>query len=135
MAGGEHAERLAVAGIDRDRLLQQLLSGDIVLSRETPEMGQRSHHQAPGVHVARCPAPGMEIFRGKELRFDRGDDRFGDLVLHGEHVGEAAIVTFRPEMAAGGNVIELGGDADAVAILAHAAFDHVTDPEPRPRSA
>src|SRR4029077_13798588 len=31
--------------------------------------------------------------------------------------------------AAGGNVVELGGNAYAVAILAYAAFDHVTDPE------
>ncbi len=32
-------------------------------------------------------------------------------------------------MSAGGNVIELGGDADAVAIPADAAFDHVADAE------
>jgi hypothetical protein len=129
MASGENAERLAVVGIDRDRLLQQFLRDDIVLSRETPEVGQRPDHQTPGVHAVRRSAPGMEMFRGEELRFDRGSDRLGDLVLYGEHVGEAAIVTFGPDVAAGGNVIELCRDAHAVAVPADAAFDHVADPE------
>ena len=39
----------------------------------------------------------------------------GDLVLYGEDVGELAVVAFGPEMAAGGDVVELRGDADAVA--------------------
>ncbi len=32
-------------------------------------------------------------------------------------------------MAAGGHVVELGGDAHAVAALAHAALDHIADAE------
>src|SRR6185437_16251755 len=62
-------------------------------------------------------------------RLDRRDDRFSDLVLHSEYVGDAAVVALGPDMAAGGDVVELGGDAHAVAGLAHAAFDHVTDAE------
>ena len=37
-------------------------------------------------------ALGAKIFRGIKLRLDRGDNRFSDLVLHGEHVGEVAVV-------------------------------------------
>ena len=72
---------------------------------------------------------GAEIFRGVKLRLDRGDDGFGDLVLHREHVGEVAVVALRPEMAAGGDIVELRRDAHAVAALADAALDHIADAE------
>ena len=70
-----------------------------------------------------------EILRGVKLRLDGGDDGLGDLVLHGEHVGEVAVVALGPEMAAGGDVVELRGDAHAVAALADAAFEHVAHAE------
>src|SRR5208283_410855 len=38
-----------------------------------------------------------------------------------------AVVALRPYMAAGGDVVELRRDADAIAALAHAALDHVAD--------
>ena len=129
MAGGEHAERLAVVRIDGDRLLEQRLRDHIVLPRHPPVMRQRPHHQIPGVHAVRRLAPGAKIFRGIELRLDRGDDRLGDLVLHREHVGEIAVVALRPDVAAGGDVVELRRDAHAVAALAHAALDHIADAE------
>src|SRR6185437_7741205 len=80
-------------------------------------------------HAVRRFALGAKIFRSVELRFDRGDDRLRDLVLNPEDVGDAAIIVFRPEMAAGGDVVELGGDAYAVATLAHAALDDIADAE------
>ena len=89
MAGRKHAERLAVVGIDGGRLFQQRLRDDIVLSRHPPVMRQRPHHQIPGIHAVGRLALGAKIFRGIKLRLDRGDDGLGDLVLHGEHVGEA----------------------------------------------
>ena len=129
MAGGKDAERLAIVRIDRDRLFQERLGDDIVLSSHVPEMGQRPHHQTPGVQAFRGVALAVEIFRRIELRLDRGDDRLGDLVLHREHVGEAAIVTLGPDVASSCDVVELRRDAHAVAVLAHAAFDYVTDSE------
>ena len=129
MAGGEHAERLAVIRIDGDRLLEQRLRDDIVLPRHAPIMRQRPHHQIPRVEAFRRLALGAKIFRGIELRLDRRDDRLGDLVLHGEDVGETAVVALRPDMAAGRDVVELRGDAHAVAGLAHAALEHVADAE------
>ncbi len=79
--------------------------------------------------LARRLALGAEILRGIELRLDRRDDGLGDFVLHGEHVGEVAVVALRPDMAAGGDVVELRRDAHAVAALAHAALDHIADAE------
>src|SRR5271154_7346265 len=71
----------------------------------------------------------MKIFRCVDLRLDRGNNSVSDLVLHREHVGETAIVALCPDVAAGGDVVELGGDAYAIAALSHAALDEVTDAE------
>ncbi|MGP8124201.1 MAG: hypothetical protein ACLP8B_27240, partial [Xanthobacteraceae bacterium] len=73
MAGGKHAERLTVAGIDGDRLLQQRLRDQIVLSRHPPVVRQRPHQQVPRIHAVRLLALGAKIFRRIELRLDRGD--------------------------------------------------------------
>jgi len=40
----------------------------------------------------------VKIFSDIELLLDRGDDRFGDFVLHSEHVGEVSVVVFRSDM-------------------------------------
>ena len=117
MAGRQQPERLAVIRIDGDRLFQERLRHQIVLPRHAPVMRQRSHHEAPRVHIVRRLAPGPEILGGVELRLDRRDHGLGDLVLHGEHVGEIAVVALRPEVTAGGDVDELGRDADMVASL------------------
>ena len=71
MAGGQKTERLAVAGIDRDRLLQKRLRHQIVLLGHAPVMLQRAHHQIPGGHVVRRLAAGAEIFGRIKLRLDR----------------------------------------------------------------
>ena len=81
MAGGENAERLAVVRIDGDRLYRKRPCDYVVLPRYPSAMRRRPHHQIPGVEAAGRLAPGAKIFRGVELRFDRGDDGFGDLVL------------------------------------------------------
>ena len=71
----------------------------------------------------------MEILRRVKLRLDRCHDGLGDLVLHREYVGQVAVVAFGPEMAAGDDIVELGGDAHPVAGLAHAAFHYVAHAE------
>ena len=70
-----------------------------------------------------------KFFCRVELRLDRGDDGIRYLVLDRENIGQVAIVTLRPEMAAGGDVIELNRDAHALAALAHAAFEDIADAE------
>src|SRR6202035_3193488 len=89
----------------------------------------RPHYQIPGVHTVGQLAPGAKILRGIDLRLDRRDDGLRDFILHREHIGETAIVTFRPDVAAGSDVIKLHGDTDTIATLAHAALDHITDAE------
>src|ERR1700722_14923080 len=129
MAGGEYAERLSVARVDRRRLFEQGLRDQIILPRHTPVVRQRPHHQIPGVQAIGRFAPGMEVLRRVELRFDGGYDGFGNLVLYREQIGKAAVIALRPDVAAGGSVVELHGDTHAVAGLAHAAFDHIANAE------
>ncbi|MFL6693775.1 MAG: hypothetical protein ACJ8GO_12525, partial [Ramlibacter sp.] len=47
------------------------------------------------------------------------------LVLHREHVGEAALITFGPEMPSGQRIDQLRADAHAIAVAAHAALQDV----------
>ena len=129
MADRKHSERLGIIRIDRDGLLEQPLSHEIVLAGHAPVMRQRAHHQVPGVKVLRRFAAAAKIFRRVKLRLNRGNDGLGDLVLYREHIGQLAVVTLRPEMAAGGDVVELHGDPHPAAILAHAALDDIADTE------
>jgi hypothetical protein len=129
MTCGKNSERLAIIRIDTDRLFQQRLRHDIVLPRYAPVMRQRPHHQIPGVHAVWRFALGVKILRGIELWLDGGDDGFSDLILNCENVCKSAIVSFRPDVAASGDVVELCRDADTVAAFAHAALDDVTDTE------
>ncbi len=57
LAGGKHAERLAVIRINGNRLLEQRLRNQPVLARHAPEMCERTHHQIPRVHAVRRLAP------------------------------------------------------------------------------
>ena len=51
-----------------------------------------------------------------------GRQRFGELVLHSENIGEIAIVALGPHMVAGYRLDQLSSDADPIAGLAHATF-------------
>ena len=53
----------------------------------------------------------------------------GYLVLNGKDVGELAVVAAGPDMSATLRFDELGGDADAVARAANAAFEDIADAE------
>ena len=92
-------------------------------------MRHRAHHQIPGIEAARRLVLRAKTFGGIEMRLDRGNDRLGDLVLHGEDVGDVAVVALGPQMAAGGDIVELRGNAHLVAAPAHAAFDDVAHAE------
>ena len=61
-----------------------------------------------------------------QLQFEpqRIDNRGCDLILHREDVVEFAVVGFRPEVVATGDVDELCGDTYLVAGLAHRALEH-----------
>ena len=69
-----------------------------------------------------------ESFSAVELRLDRGHDSLRDLILHGKYIMKV-IVALRPHMAARRYVVQLGGYADALALLADTTFDYVTNAE------
>src|SRR6188472_3532680 len=64
---------------------------------------------------------------GRELEFQRRDDRVRELVLEIEDVAEVAIVALSPEMKAGRSIDQLGIDPDAFSCSSGAAFQHVSD--------
>ena len=52
-----------------------------------------------------------------------------DPALHREHIGKAAIVPFRPDVAASTDVVELRGDAHVLVAFAYAALYDIADAE------
>ena len=57
------------------------------------------------------PQRAME-FPATELRLDALDDACGDLILHGKHVAEIAIVPVRPNLRPRACVDKLNADSD-----------------------
>ena len=68
-------------------------------------------------------------FGGTQFGLDGADDGLRHLVLKREDVGELAVVVLGPNMVAGRRVDQLGGDANAISGLAHAALQHVAHAE------
>src|SRR5262249_21740656 len=101
----------------------------VVVASQAPEMGQSTHNQIPSTKTMWRFAFSVKVLRGIHLRLDRGDDGLSDLVLYCEDVGEAAVVTVAPELAARRHVAELGSNAHEVTAPAHAALHHVIDAE------
>src|SRR5690349_4860615 len=127
VASRKNSQSLAVARVDADCFLQKCLSSQVVLPRDAPIMGKRTHDKVPCVQIVRCLATSAEPLRRVELGFDCSDDRLRDFVLHLEYVGKIAVVTLRPQLAASHRVVQLGGYTYTLALLAHTAFDHVTN--------
>jgi hypothetical protein len=55
------------------------------------------------------------------------DYAFGDTILQIEDVLDAAVKMICPEMHASGSIDQLSRDAHALLVLAHAAFEHITN--------
>ena len=89
----------------------------------------RHQEELVGLGAARAALPDRLFLAGQQLQLHRGDDRLRNLVLQREDVVEVAVVALRPQVAAGRAVDQLRGDAHALAGLAHAALEHVADPE------
>ena len=82
-----------------------------------------------GVEVPRSPSFGVIDFGYPNPSSKGPDDVLGNFVLNGEEILEIAVVAFGPDMVAGRGLDELGGDPDALAGLAHAAFDDIAHPQ------
>ena len=102
-----------------------VIAGDPILPRHQIEV--------VGLGVVRAALLDRLLLFRQQLELQRRDDRLRDLVLHGEDVGEVAVVALGPDVAAACAVDQLGGDPHPVPGLAHAAFQHVADAELRAR--
>ena len=129
VASRKNAQSLAIVRIDADCFLQKSLSSYVVLPRDAPIVGKRTHDEVPCVHIVWCLATSAEVLCSVELGLDCGDDRLRDFILHREYVSKVAVVALRPQMAARHDVVQLGGYAYALALLAHTTFDDVTNAE------
>ena len=84
---------------------------------------------------AKVQVVGCEVARGSSLHggfFARGKpdlelvgDRLSDVALDGEHIGQIAVVLFRPELCAGLRVDEPGAHAHLAADPLDTAFEQV----------
>ena len=120
---------MGVVGVDRDRLLQQLLRPPLLVGARAPHVRQRLQDQIPCIDALRRLAANARRFGDKDLRPDRTDDLVGDVVLQLEDIGQLAIVSVRPQMHAVRGIDQLSGDAHPAGGLAHAALENVPDAE------
>ena len=103
--------RMGVVGVDRDRLLQQLLRAPLLVRARAPHVRQRLQHQVPRIDALRRLAPHPRRLGDQDLRPDRTDDAVGDVVLQLEDVGQLAIVAVGPQVDAVRGIDQLSGDA------------------------
>ena len=59
------------------------------------------------------------------MRLDRRHHLLGDLVEHGEHIAQLAVVPLGPDVLAGLGLDQLAADPDTFACGAHAALEHI----------
>lgn len=111
--------------VKRERLLKQrnrlLECCGRVMTTDLPRLQEQCVGLwVGGLRVGRC---------AEQLDLELIDHRGGDLVLHLEHVRHRAVVALRPQVRTVSGTDQLRGDAQCVAGLAHAAFEHVSDVE------
>ena len=130
LRAGHQRPGAGIIRVDLDRALTQSNHG-IETSRvaEGQILLLGHQHESVGVGVARAAlCDGLLLVR-QQLESHRPDDRLRDLVLQGEDVVQVAVVALGPDVIAARAFDQLGGDAHALAGLAHAALEHMTDLE------
>ena len=121
-----------VGRIDRKRLFQKRDGAVSVVGLADIDQRQRPQHQIIGVEAVSALALDPLDLGASQAGLDGADHADRDLILHGEDVIERTVIALGPQMRAALGLDQLGGDADAIACLAHAAFQHVTDAEIAP---
>src|SRR5215472_13651897 len=122
-------------------MLKELLGESVVVRPELAQMPQTALVCGPGVKALWRLANSTLHLGVGDGRSDGNCNRFGDLVLKRENVRERAIVAISPEMLASFSFSQLCGNSDAIAGLAHTAFEHIahtklaTDPSHIDRAA
>src|SRR6185436_3556457 len=121
--------RRGIVRLKRERLLKQWERLLGISGHRNLSVGQSAQIQVIGVQVFRALTLGTLDLRLAEAWLYSRHDAEGDLILEREDVAERAIVSLGPDMGTGRRLDELASDADAVASLAQAAFEHVPDAE------
>ena len=88
-------------------------------------MWHRAEQIVVGIEIGRRLASRPFQLGFLQARLQRTDDALGNPVLQLENIIERAVEFVGPEMGARRDIDQLAGDADAVAGLAHAAFEDV----------
>ncbi len=117
------------ARIERDRALQQRAALGDVIAAVTRDQLTATQIPIVRLDVVGASARHPPALLGRQRDLERGDDLTRDLVLDLEDVGQLAVVALGPDVAAGRPVDQLGRDPDAVAGLAHAAFERMPHAE------
>jgi hypothetical protein len=84
-----------------------------------------------GIEAVAMLARSAPALSRDELHVDSAGQPRGDLVLRIEEVGVRLVEAFGPKMRAALGVDELGADPDPVVRALHAAFENVTQAEPK----
>ena len=129
MAPGERRMCGRVAGLERERLLQQRYRVRRILRRVTIGERQGAQHEVIGIEAVGPFALDPLDLDLAQAGLDRTDHAHRELVLQIENIVLHPVVALGPQMDAGLRLDELAGDANAVAELAHAAFEHVAHAE------
>ena len=83
----------------------------------------------PGIKAFRRLADRAPQLSFGDRRGERGRQCLRDLILHGEDVGQIAIVALGPDVISRFTFDQLRSDPDPIAGLAHAAFEHIAHAE------
>src|SRR5262249_1282107 len=97
-----------------------------------PDMRHRLHDETPGIEAFRRSTSITLVLGSVEVRFQGGDNAFGDLVLHGEEFEELSVIPRGPHLQTGGCIAQLHRYAEALSRAPDAAREHIANPEISP---
>ena len=122
---GQHAARIHRYGSAclTQRLLPQhrVVAADGIVAVGVGTHGQVVRLQVAGAHALR------HVLLGRmNLRRNGTHDVLCDLLLHGKHIFQHAVVLLSPDVVARGGINQLGRHAHALVCAAHAALQQVT---------
>ena len=124
-AVGPERERTGKGGILVERPLRELERAEHALGRGVPECSHRPHEGVVGIETGGRLAQAAMDLGLAQVGLDGAGDLHRHPVVQLEDVFERAVEPVRPEMRPVAASINCAGDADAVAGLAHDAFEHI----------
>jgi hypothetical protein len=115
-----------------DGPLKETLCEGVILGAGFTEMPQTSLIGGPDIEAGRRLSQSA-VLLGVGNRWGNSDRHsLSDLVLQRKDVGEIAVVALGPDVLASLGLDQLRSDADAIAGLAYAAFEHIAHTELAP---